>query len=470
MTIEQTLAALGAALGPGGLLVGDDIGDRHRGDIHGNLGETPIAVARPRDTAQVSQVLAACNAAGIPVVTHGGRSGLVLSCTTRAGELVLSTERMTAIESIDADACTATVQAGVVLQTLQERLEPDGLSFPLDLGGRGSCTIGGNIATNAGGNRVIRYGMTRDLVLGLEAVLADGTVLDGLKPFIKNNTGVDLKQLFIGSEGVLGVVTRAVLRLVPKPEDTAVAFCGLAGFDRVRAMLRHLRRSLGGDLTAFEVLWKGYYTRYLGLHPTGAPMPDAHRFYVLTESSGSGGDGLQERFERALADAIDEGIVDDAVIAKSGSEAAALWHMRDLAIEVARTLGPHSAFDVSLRIAEMEAFAGDLDAVAHGLNPGCETLVFGHAGDGNLHLAVSRPPGSGLAKGALEAAVYDLVRRYGGSVSAEHGIGVSRLEYLGHTRTAAEIEAMRALKRTLDPNCILNPGRVLSQVAAPAGT
>ena len=461
MTIARTLVTLGEILGSGGLLVGDDIGDRHRGDIHGNLGEPPIAVARPRDTAQVSQVLAACNAAGIPVVTHGGRSGLVLSCSTRAGELVLSTERLTGIESIDADACTATVQAGVVLQTLQERLEPEGLIFPLDLGGRGSCTIGGNIATNAGGNRVIRYGMTRDLVLGLEVVLSDGTVLDGLKPFIKNNTGVDLKQLFIGSEGVLGVVTRAVLRLVPKPEDTAVAFCGLAGFDGVRALLRHLRRRLGGDLTAFEVLWQGYYTRYLGLHPEGAPMPDAHRFYVLTESSGSGGDGLQERFERALAEAIDGGIVADAVIAKSGSEAAALWTMRDLALEVSRTLGPHVGFDVSLRIAEMDAFAGELEAVARGLGAGCETLVFGHAGDGNLHLAVSHPQGSGVGKRAVEEAVYDLVRRYGGSVSAEHGIGISRRAYLGHTRTSAEIDAMRALKRTLDPYGILNRDRVL---------
>jgi FAD/FMN-containing dehydrogenase len=190
-------------------------------------------------------------------------------------------------------------------------------------------------------------------------------------------------------------------------------------------------------------------------------MPDAHRFYVLTESSGSGGDGLQERFERALADAIDEGMVDDAVIAKSGSEAAALWHMRDLAIEVSRTLGPHVGFDVSLRIADMDAFAGELEAVARGLGAGCQTLVFGHAGDGNLHLAVSHSQDTGVDKAAVEEAVYDLVRRYGGSISAEHGIGISRRAYLGHTRTSAEIDAMRALKRTLDPYGILNRDRVL---------
>lgn len=465
---ERTLSDLHTFLGPDGLLLGDRIGERHRGDIHGNLGVPPIAVARPRDTAEVSRVLATCSAAGIPVVTHGGRSGLVLSCSTREGELVLSTERMTAIESIDPDACTAVVQAGVVLQTLQERLEPDGLSFPLDLGGRGSCTIGGNIATNAGGNRVIRYGMTRELVLGIEAVLADGTVLDGLKPFIKNNTGVDLKQLFIGSEGVLGVVTRAVLRLIPKPQDTAVALCGLADFAQVRALLRHLRQRLGGDLTAFEVLWKDYYTRYLTLQKARLAMPDAHDFYVLVETSGSRDDGLQERFERALGEAIEQEIVENAVVAKSGAESLQLWEMRDLALEVSRTMGPSSGFDVSLRIADMAAFAGDLAALARGIDARCETLVFGHAGDGNLHLGVSHPLEVADGKSRVESAVYDLVRRYGGSVSAEHGIGVTRLAYLGHTRTEAEIATMRALKNTLDPDWILNPGRVF--LREPAGS
>ncbi|MEN9313788.1 MAG: hypothetical protein RIS35_181 [Pseudomonadota bacterium] len=459
------MARLERILGPGGLLLGDAIDARYREDLLGRAGECPVAVIRPRNTDEVSQALKLCNDAGVPVCTQGGRSGLVQSVLPHPGEVVLSMELMNAVESIDADAATAIVQSGVVLQALQEKLEPHGLAFPLDLGGRGSCTIGGNASTNAGGNRVIRYGMTRDLILGLEAVLADGTVLDGLKPFVKNNTGTDLKHLFIGSEGTLGVITRLVLRLVPKPTATGVAFCGLAGFGQVRALLRHLRAELGGELTAFEVLWKDYYTRFLVLKPGMGSMPDAHPFYVLTEASGSDEAALRERFERALGAALEQGILDDAVIAKSGAEGEALWHMRDMAVEVGGTLGPHAAFDVSLRIADMERFAVELDAAARALDARCATLVFGHAGDGNLHLAVARPRDLDDGYKRIERAVYALVRQYGGSVSAEHGIGMSRREYLGHTRTPAEIEVMRALKRTLDPKNTLNPDRVIARDA-----
>ncbi len=459
---QALLTELQGILGPQGLLQGADIGERYCGDLFGNRGQVPLAVARPRTTAEVSQLLAACNRAGVPVVTQGGRSGLVLSCLPRAGELVLSTERMTEVEAVDPDGCTATVQSGVVLQALQERLEPQGLSFPLDLGGRGSCTIGGNISTNAGGNRVIRYGMTRDLVLGIEAVLADGTVLDGLKPFLKNNTGVDLKQLFVGSEGVLGVVTRAVLRLVPRPEDRCVAFCGVSGFDGVRALLRRLRARLGGELTAFEVLWQAYYTR-LGSLKVQRPIEDRHAFYVLAEASGQRGETLQQRFEQALGDALEDGTIADAAIAKSEAEAEALWRMRDMAIEVANTIAPAVPFDISLRIADMPAFVAGLDTAVRAIDPRCEQLVFGHLGDGNLHIAVHRPPELAEAAERIEHAVYGLVARHGGSVSAEHGIGMLKRDFLGHTRSAAEIALMRALKRTMDPKGILNPGRIFEQ-------
>ena len=457
----SVVTALRTALGDAGLRVGDDIDARFCEDVLGQRGAVPLAVLRPATTADVSKALTICNDAGVAVVTQGGRTGLVRGCLPQSGEVVLTTERMNQVESVDADAGTAIVQSGVVLQALQERVEPMGLAFPLDLGGRGSCTIGGNVSTNAGGNRVIRYGMARDLILGLEAVLADGTVIDGLKPFVKNNTGFDLKQLFIGSEGVLGVVTRLVVRLIPKPTDTAVAFCGLRDFAQVRALLRHLRQRMGGELTAFEVLWKAYYTRFLAMKPGAGAMPDAHAFYVLTEASGSDGEALRARFERALADALEQGVIDDAVVAKSETEARALWHMRDLAIEVSRTLGPHVGFDVSLRIADMDAFAVDLAALARRLHPGAQTVVFGHAGDGNLHLAVARDVQVENSYAQVERAVYDLVARYGGSVSAEHGIGMTRRAYLGHTRTAQEIALMRALKRTMDPKNILNPERVL---------
>lgn len=461
---QAVLAALRGALDETGLLTGADIGERYYVDVLGNRGAPPVAVARPRSTEEVSRVLAIANDAGIAVVTQGGRTGLVIGCMPREGELVLSLERMNAIESIDVDAGTATVQAGVVLQALQDKLDPLGLSFPLDLGARGSCTIGGNVSTNAGGNRVVRYGMTRDLVLGLEAVLPDGTVLDGLKPFVKNNTGIDLKHLFIGGEGTMGVVTRLVLRLIPRAQSSAVALCALENFTQVRALLRHLRARLGGDMTAFEVMWHAYYSRVAKLAPGAAPLPDHHPFYVLTEAAGSAGGDFVERFESVLADAHEQGIIVDAVVAKSGAEAAKLWEMRDMSVEVGRTLAPEVSFDVSLRIADMEQFATDLAEVARGIDPrSADVIVFGHAADGNLHLVVHKPADRPELYRAITDGVYGLVRDYGGSVSAEHGIGTLRVPYLRHTRSEAEVAVMRALKRTLDPKNTLNPGRVTGQ-------
>ncbi|MFO1195952.1 MAG: FAD-binding oxidoreductase [Burkholderiaceae bacterium] len=459
---SAAVAALREALGPDGVLDGASAGPRYHDDVLGNHGVPPLAVARPRTTADVSRALSILHGAGVPVVTQGGRTGLVLGQLPRDGEVVLSTERMTDIEEIDADAGTATVQCGVVLQALQDRLEPLGLAFPLDLGGRGSCTIGGNISTNAGGNRVIRYGMTRDLVLGLEAVLADGTVLDGLKPFQKNNTGVDLKQLFIGSEGVLGVVTRAVLRLVPRPRARCVAFCALDDFDRVRALLRHLRARLAGEHTAFEVLWKSYLEGVAKLGNLRLPMPDRHAFYVLAEASAQDAAALQARFEQVLGEALDDGTLADVVVAKNEAESLALWEMRDRAIDVSRTLDPIVPFDVSLKIADMNTFALRLDAALKALHPDGRAIVFGHAGDGNLHISAHQPPGLPDAFHAIEHTVYGLVREFGGSVSAEHGIGLLKREFLGHTRGAAEIETMRRLKAALDPRAILNRDRILS--------
>jgi FAD/FMN-containing dehydrogenase len=456
--------ALLEVLGPHGLLIDAADLERHCGDVLGNRGLRPRAVLRPRTTAEVSRVLAICNAAGIPVVVQGGRTGLVLSCLPQsADEVALSLERMTDIESIDVDSATAIVQSGVVLQALQDRLEPLGLAFPLDLGGRGSCTIGGNVSTNAGGNRVIRHGMTRDLVLGIEAVLADGTVIDSLRPLIKNNTGIDLKQLFIGSEGVLGVVTRIAVRLIARPAQRAVAFCACRDFSAVRGLLNLLRREMGGELSAYEVLWRAYYTRAVALVGGAAPLADGHAFYVLVETSGQAGDGLQQRLERALGTALEEGTVADAVIAKSLTEIDALWRMRDLAIEVSRTIDPIVPFDISVGIGRMERFVDDMQAAVRAVDPRCESIVFGHAADGNLHIAVHRPPDRPDAFDAIARAVYDAVARHEGSVSAEHGIGVLKRAYLGHTRSPAEIAVMRSLKATLDPRNTLNPGRIFER-------
>lgn len=459
MQTDQALQALRQELGDRGFLAAAQIEERYLMDALGRRGEPPLAVLRPVDTPQVSRCLALCNAAGLPVTTQGGRTGLVLGQLPRPGEIVLSMERMAAIESVDADSAVAVVQAGVVLQALQEKLDALGLMFPLDLGARGSCTIGGNISTNAGGNRVIRYGMTRELVIGLEAVLADGTVLDGLKPHIKNNTGVDLKHLFIGTEGILGVVTRAVLRLVPKPGERTVALCATSGFSEVRALLRHARSRMGGDLTAFEVMWDSYYSRAARI-TSQTPIATGHPFYVLVEASGADA-GVRAKLETALHAAIEQEIVTNAVLAKSEAENTRLWELRDRSVEVSRMLGPVVAFDVSLRIADMEAFVAQLHTTAQAIDAGCAVVVYGHLGDGNLHLSVRVPPERPELYDVIQRSVYQLVGQYSGSVSAEHGIGLAKREFLPHSRTAQEIATMKGLKHTLDPRDILNPGRVI---------
>jgi FAD/FMN-containing dehydrogenase len=465
MDTPGALHALQQELGPRGFVPAGDVDERYLVDIKGTRGAPPLAVLRPSSTAEVARALALCHAAGIPVVTQGGRTGLVQSHLPQPGEIVLSLERMNAIERIDADAGMATVQAGVVLQALQERLDAAGLMFPLDLGARGSCTIGGNISTNAGGNRVIRYGMTRELVVGLEAVLADGTVLDGLKPVIKNNTGIDLKHLFIGSEGVLGVVTRAVLRLVPRPAERTVALCALADFAGVRALLRRARERLGGELTAFEAMWDSYFARAARLVSKAPPLAPGHPYYVLIETSSAqagGAAGLEALLHGVLAD----GLALDAVIAKSGAENDALWQLRDLSVEVSRTLWPAVPFDVSLPIADMETFVAQLQQAVRAVDARCDNVVYGHLGDGNLHISVHCPPERPEAELLIEQAVYGLVGSHGGSISAEHGIGVSKREFLPHSRSPAEIAAMHALKNALDPKHLLNRGRIIEHSGA----
>src|SRR6185312_8124483 len=285
---EDFIEELRHAFDNGAVLSGDDIDARYHHDLAGNPVPKPRAVARPRTTEDVSALLRLCHRHGVPVTTQGGMTGLVGATLPNADEIVLSMERMNSVEEVDVSGGVAIAQAGTPLQKLQERVEQDGMMFPLDLGARGSCTIGGNISTNAGGNRVIRYGMTRDLILGLEVVTADGTVLKGLRKYIKNNTGIDLKQLFIGSEGILGVVTRAALRVFPAPAERQVALCALPSLGQVMAFLKLARKSLGGDLTAFESMWNAYYRQTVErVKGVVGPLPTHHPFYVLLEASGS---------------------------------------------------------------------------------------------------------------------------------------------------------------------------------------
>lgn len=451
------------ALGKTSVLTGAEIGARYHHDLAGNPVPKPRAVVRPRTTEDVSALLRLCHREKVAVTTQGGMTGLVRGGLPNASELVLSMELMNAVEEVDTSTGVAIVQAGAPLQKVQERVEQDGFIFPLDLGSRGSCTIGGNISTNAGGNRVIRYGMTRDLVLGLEVVTADGTVLKGLRKYIKNNTGIDLKHLFIGSEGILGVVTRAALRIFPAPAEQQVALCALPSFGQVASFLKLARSHLGGELTAFEVMWNEYY-RLTVERVTGivGPLPTHHPFYVLLEASGGDAERIKGDLEELLEKAMEQGQILDATISTSNASAAAIWRIRDSSVELGRTF-PYAArisFDVSLAIDRMEEYAGAIGARIRQIDPGAFAVVFGHAGDGNLHIGVHHEH-TPDKRDELEKLVYGITGEFGGSISAEHGIGVLKRPYLKMSRTAEEIETMRTLKRALDPNNILNPGRII---------
>jgi FAD/FMN-containing dehydrogenase len=458
-TIEQLIQRLAQVVGPGGILTGEDVSARM---IH-VWRQEPIRAAcivRPANTDEVAACLRLCNEAGHTVVPHGGLTGLVQGCNAGEDDVVLSLERMNRIEEIDAVGRTMTVQAGVPLEKLQQEAEKLGLMFPLDLGARGSCHIGGNVSTNAGGNRVIRFGMTRENVLGLEAVLADGTVVTSLNTMIKNNAGYDLKHLFIGTEGTLGIVTRVVIRLRELAQGVQTAFAACADFAQVAGFLRHIDRSMGGALCSFEVMWRDYYELVTTPPATNArPVPLDHEHFVLCEALGTGHANDVERFEAVMMEALEQGLVADAAVAKSENERRAMWRIRD-SVEQFFRYGPAFLYDVSLAIRDMDAYVREVKrrlAVAY---PGHHCFTLGHIGDGNIHFAIAVGSDAADDHARVNACVYEPLQPVGGSVSAEHGIGTEKLAWLPLSRGATEIDLMRRLKSALDPKGILNPGKV----------
>jgi FAD/FMN-containing dehydrogenase len=457
--MDTVVEALRQALGSDTVLTGDDVKNRAAG-IWRNDALQAKALVRPRSTDDVQRVMVLCHAHGQPVVTHGGLTGLVGGALTRPDDIVLSLERMNRIEEVHRTDRTMVVQSGVVLQTVQETAEQHGLFFPLDLGGRGSATIGGNISTNAGGNRVIRYGMARDNVLGLEAVLADGTVVSSMNRMIKNNAGYDLKQLFIGTEGSLGIVTRAVLRLREKPRSEETLFVAIDDFRKLAEFLKTMDGALGGTLSAFEVMWNNFYCA-VTTEPARnqPPLPQTYPYYVLVEAMGGDPAKDHERIEAALADAYEKGLIADAVVAQSDAQRQQIWAMRDDVAQLFR-FAPIFTFDVSLRISMMEQYVKDVNARLESHYPGVKNFTFGHMGDGNLHFVVSVGAGGEEHHHRVERCIYEPLEAIGGSVSAEHGVGLEKKPYLGLSRSASEIELMRTLKNALDPRGILNPGKI----------
>jgi FAD/FMN-containing dehydrogenase len=469
-TMDATNAlaeALRRSVGDDGVLGEAQVAERSAGIFRRDRLKAPLLV-RPRSVAEVSAVLRACHEARVPVVTHGGLTGLVRGADAGTDEVILSLERLRAIEEINPVDRTAVVQAGVTVQALQEATEAQGLMFPLDLGARGSATIGGTIATNAGGNRVLRYGMMRDMVLGLEAVLADGTVLSNLSRIIKNNTGYDLRQLFIGSEGTLGVITRATLRLRERPASRDVAMCGVASFGDVVKLLKHMEHVLSGRLSAFEVMWREHYE--LVTQPPAkstSPISGQYPYYVLIESLGADAARDNEAFIAALESALGEAIIADAAIAQSRAEGDAMWAIRDDVGQLGR-YAPVRTYDISLPLSAMESYVENVSRAVRARWPHALCSIFGHLGDGNLHVAVASKDRAAerIDVEELNRMVYEPLAARGGSVSAEHGIGLEKKQWLHISRTPDEVAIMRSIKEALDPMYLLNPGKIFD---VPAG-
>jgi FAD/FMN-containing dehydrogenase len=436
-----------------------------RGRYHGNA----QAVVRPGSTAEVAEVVRACAAARVGIVAQGGNTGQVGGATPQPGSdaVVVSLARMNRIRGIDADNATLTAEAGATLVAVQEAAAEAGLMFPLSLAAEGSCTIGGNLSTNAGGTAVLRFGNTRELTLGIEVVLADGRIFDGLRGLRKDNTGYDLKQLFIGAEGTLGIVTAAVLKLFPAPRTRATAFAALGDVPAAIGLLGAARQALGDRLVGFELISGpslALNRQYFPALPD--PLP-GHPWYALLQADDSAADSsLAAELERALGDALERGIIRDVVVAQSGEQVDALWALRENIAEAQKRDGPNIKHDISLPVSAIPRFLDEAgNALAKKL-PGLRFIIFGHLGDGNLHYNLASPTGTAPETflsntPAANRIVHDLVAAHHGSISAEHGIGQQKRDELVRYKSAVELDLMRAIKATLDPGALLNPGKVL---------
>ncbi|MBR0713333.1 FAD-binding oxidoreductase [Bradyrhizobium liaoningense] len=432
------------------------------------------AVVRPASTAEVSDVVRLCHEHGVAIVPQGGNTGLMAGATPWPSHtgIVLSLGRMNHILSVDAVGYTMTVEAGCVLQTLQETAAEHDRFLPLSLGAQGSCMIGGNLSTNAGGVQVLRYGNARNLVLGLEVVLANGDVWDGLRALKKDNTGYDLKHLFIGAEGTLGIITKAVLKLWPAPKDVCTAWLAIRDPQAAVEILSGAHAASEDNVGSCEVLSRAAVDLVLRHIPgTQDPIKADMPWYLLLEWASSrprqdGTDGMSEKMEQFLADQLEAGRVLDAVIAQTVSQSRNMWRIRESMAEAHRAEGPGLSFDVSVAISGIPEFIDKGLKAVLDILPTIRPYPLGHIGDGNLHFSFMGPKGMDQPtldqyKGAITRAVNDLITSMGGSISAEHGIGMDKLDELSHYRSKTELDIMRTIKRALDPQNIMNPGKVL---------
>jgi D-lactate dehydrogenase (cytochrome) len=428
---------------------------------------TSPAVLRPGTAAEVAAILRLANETGTAIVPQGGNTGLVGGQIPQGGEIVVSLTRLDRIREVDAASNTMTCEAGVVLVKAQAAAAAADRLFPLSLGAEGSCTIGGNLSSNAGGTGALAYGVARDLVLGLEVVLADGRVLDVLNKLKKDNTGYDLRNLFIGAEGTLGIITAAVLKLFPRPRSVETAFIGVPSPQAALDLLNLTQERTGGLATTFELM-KRLAVEFAVKHGPGCrdPLNVPQPWYVLLELSSSETSGLRETLESVLTAGVAAGLIADATIAASLAQRQEFWKLREVMPEAQKPEGGSIKHDVSVPLAYVPAFLAEADAAVEALIPGARPVPFGHLGDGNMHYNVTQPAGADREKYLarwydMNAAVHAVVRKYGGSISAEHGIGVMKRRLLPDVKDPVALDLMRTLKRTLDPKGILNPGKVL---------
>ena len=434
-----------------------------------------LAVVRPGSTLEVAAVVKACAAAGVSIVPQGGNTGLVVGSTPddSGTQIVLSLQRMQAVRAVDAANLTMTVEAGCILQNLQDTAEKAGFMFPLSLAAEGSCTIGGNLATNAGGTQVLRYGNTRELCLGLEVVTAHGEIWNGLSGLRKDNTGYDLRNLFVGSEGTLGIITAATMKLVPQPVVQLTAWAAVPSLDHAITLLGLAQQHLGAGLSGFEVM--GQFA--LGLVAKHYPQQRVPLYLdtpwcVLLENSDSESEAhARERFEHLLELAMEQGCVTDAVVAENISQARALWHVRESISMAQAEEGLNIKHDISIPVSNIPAFVRSTDALLVAHIPGVRLVNFGHLGDGNLHYNVQAPAEGDYEGDSAEflrtqedrvnTLVFDAVAAHGGSISAEHGVGSLKVDHLEHYKSPVALGLMRSIKEALDPQNLMNPGRVL---------
>ena len=428
---------------------------------------TSPVVLRPGSVAEVSEIVALANETATPIVPQGGNTGLVGGGVPHHNEIVVSLNRLDRIREVDPVSNTITVESGVTLQRTREAAAEVDRLYPQLLPSEGSCTIGGNLSTNAGGTAALAHGIARSHALGLEVVLADGRVLNNLNKLKKDNTGYDLKNLFIGAEGTLGIITAAVLRLVPRPKSMETAWAAVPSPEHALKLLMLATERTAGGVTSFELMLRAGVDTVLRFGPNlRDPLASRHDWYVLIELSSQAREGLRETLEAILAEGMEQGLVVDATIADSLEQAKAFWRIREQFGELIRHLGGSIKHDVSVPVANVPAFIAEADAAVVKLIPGARPMPFGHLGDGNIHYNITQPEGADKAAflkrwDEVNEVVFAVVKKYGGSISAEHGIGIVKRDHLPKVKDPVAYDLMRTLKKTLDPKGILNPGKVL---------